>query len=82
VEYDRWWFTDIAMSSTGQYQTTVGGRYDDSCGSAADQRHAIYISSDYGNTWTSVESGCDRCWYGVAVSSTGQYQTAVGAKQF
>ncbi len=50
-------------SETGKYQTAVvnGGQ--------------IYVSSDYGNTWTAKDS--DRGWMGVSISSTGQYQTAV-----
>ncbi|MCX6665348.1 MAG: hypothetical protein NT038_04720, partial [Euryarchaeota archaeon] len=35
----------------------------------------IYISTDYGNTWTAKDT--TRNWNGVAMSSNGQYQTAV-----
>ena len=35
----------------------------------------IYISNDYGNTWT--QKGSSQYWYGVAIDSTGKYQTAV-----
>jgi hypothetical protein len=52
------------MSSDGKYQTAVvyiGGQ--------------IYISSDYGNTWTAKES--IRNWFSVCMSSDGKYQTAV-----
>jgi hypothetical protein len=56
------WYS-VSQSSSGQYQTAVVyGGY-------------IYISSDYGNTWTQKESS--RNWYGVSLSSSGQYQTAV-----
>ena len=50
-------------ADSGQYQTAVvrGGQ--------------IYISNDYGNTWTPKESS--RNWVGISVSSTRQYQTAV-----
>ena len=34
----------------------------------------IYISSDFGVTWSQRDS--DRAWNGISVSSTGQYQTA------
>ena len=53
----------VSVSSTGQYQTAVANNA------------LIYISNDYGNTWTTTDSV--RNWYGVSVSSTGQYQTAV-----
>jgi hypothetical protein len=52
---------NVAMSSSGQYQTAlVGGAGN------------IYLSNDYGNTWninTGVSNGID-----VAISSSGQYQ--------
>jgi hypothetical protein len=56
-------WTSVAMSTSGQYQTAVRD---------SDQ---IYISSDYGTTWTAVDSS--RAWSGVSMSSTGQYQTSV-----
>ncbi len=61
-----WNFNNITVASTGgktgQYQTAVV------------PNGQIYVSSDYGNTWTAKES--NRNWYGVSISSTGQYQTA------
>ncbi len=58
----RFW-SGIAMSSDGQYQTAVvNGGY-------------IYVSVDYGDTW--IFKGSCQHWKGVAMSSTGQYQTAV-----
>ena len=47
----------------GKYQTTVvnGGQ--------------IYISSNYGQTWTATEG--NRGWYGISMSANGQYQSAV-----
>jgi photosystem II stability/assembly factor-like uncharacterized protein len=56
----------LAMSYNGQYQTIVSEN--------------IYLSSDYGRTWTdsSTPNGLDdRNWEGIAMSSTGRYQTAI-----
>ncbi len=57
------YWTGIAVSSDGQRQTAVsnGGQ--------------IYISTNYGATWTETET--NRNWNAVAMSSTGQYQTAL-----
>ncbi|MDD3292612.1 MAG: FISUMP domain-containing protein [Candidatus Pacebacteria bacterium] len=68
-EYRPW--SGISMSSTGQYQTAVT-RWTPISDSE------IYISSDYGATWTMVKSTSELGWFDVDVSSTGQYQTAVG----
>jgi hypothetical protein len=61
--YPNGTFYTVAMSKTGQYQTTAlyGG--------------LLFTSSDYGVTWTSRASALN--WYSVSLSSTGQYQTAV-----
>ncbi|MEI8344311.1 MAG: hypothetical protein WCF93_05165, partial [Candidatus Moraniibacteriota bacterium] len=56
-------WSGIAMSSTGQYQTAVGWG------------ERIYVSSDYGDTWTPKDSVRD--WVSVAMSSDGSRQTAV-----
>ena len=55
------------MSSDGKYQTVIinGG-----LGTAG-----IYVSINYGNTWTAKES--NRYWYSISMSSDGKYQTAV-----
>ena len=58
----------LAISYNGQYQTIVSEH--------------IYISTDYGSTWTKSnlqndDVFDDRNWEGVAMSSTGQYQTAI-----
>jgi len=53
----------ISLSSTGQYQTATecnGGQ--------------LWISNDYGQTWSAKQSG--RLWYAVSLSSSGQYQSA------
>ena len=57
------YWSGIAVSSNGQRQTAVsnGGQ--------------IYISTDYGATWTGT--GTNRNWNAVAMSSDGQYQTAL-----
>jgi hypothetical protein len=51
------------MSSNAQYQT------------AADYGGLLYVSTDYGNTWSGKDS--NRNWYSVSISSNGVYQTAV-----
>jgi hypothetical protein len=56
---------DIAMSSSGQYQTALA--YHDK----------VYTSSDYGEHWTQQFSDANRYWVGVAMSSNGALQTAV-----
>lgn len=65
----RFW-TCIAVSSNGQYQTAVAA------GSEGDN---IWISKDYGATWTQTDS--PRKWTSVAMSSDGRYQTAVEGGQ-
>jgi photosystem II stability/assembly factor-like uncharacterized protein len=64
-------FYDIAISYDGQYQTAIGltGGY-----------RYPYISSDYGNTWlrnTGVNNSNRRNWTAVAISNSGQHQSAV-----
>ncbi|NCA18129.1 MAG: hypothetical protein EBS90_14005, partial [Betaproteobacteria bacterium] len=56
------------MSASGQYQTAnATGDY-------------IYISSDYGQTWTQDTSvGSTKSWNRVAISASGQYQVAVSS---
>lgn len=55
-------WSGIALSSTGQYQTAIANS------------GYIYISSNYGKTWTAKSNSLPLS--GVAVSETGQYQTA------
>ncbi|NCA18041.1 MAG: hypothetical protein EBS90_13540, partial [Betaproteobacteria bacterium] len=53
------------MSASGQYQT------------ANSSANYIYISSDYGNSWTQDTSvGSTKSWNRVAISASGQYQVA------
>ncbi|HRY36901.1 MAG TPA: hypothetical protein P5230_03445, partial [Candidatus Magasanikbacteria bacterium] len=57
----------VSISANGKYQTAV-------VGSATDWDY-IYISSDYGNTWSA--KGKSTRWSDVAMSSDGKYQSAV-----
>ena len=73
--------TCVAMSSSGQYQTALGG-----CLNTTNKSTGIYISSDYGATWSATAKmkttgalfiiSFNIDWSTVAVSSSGQYQTA------
>jgi hypothetical protein len=56
-------WTAVSISSSGQYQTAVvnGGK--------------IYVSIDFGNTWTATGSILN--WSSVSVSASGKHQTAV-----
>ena len=56
-------WVSCALSSNGNYQAICGKN-----------SGALYISSDYGVSWTNVQSGE---WYSVSMSATGQYITAV-----
>ena len=57
------WVNSVALSASGQYQTAVV--YGDN----------IYISTDYGASWTLKATSQN--WQSVSVSASGQYQTAV-----
>ena len=83
--YSSYTFTyKISMSASGQYQTVVStsfgyGQYDG---------YIIYISSDYGSTWTSNTINIDnnpqtsKFWSSVSVSASGKYQTAVASDEY
>ena len=61
------WWNSVAISGDGKYQTAVskvGNAY-------------IYVSSDYGITWTAMTDAGSRYWSAVAISGDGKYQTAV-----
>jgi len=58
----RSWYM-ISLSATGQYQ------------SACDNAGFIYISNNYGVTWT--QTATSQGWRAISISSSGQYQTAV-----
>ena len=51
-------------------KTSISGKYQ----TAVDDGSYIYVSSDYGETWT--QKGIAAGWSGVAMNGTGQYQTA------
>jgi len=56
---------NIAISSTGQYQTVI-----------IDQGNTIYTSSNYGVNWSARTTSSSEYWRSICVSSTGQYQSA------
>ena len=55
---------DIAIGSTGQYQAAVS-------------YNNLYLSSNYGTTWTENTSAGSRNWNSIAISSNGQFITAI-----
>lgn len=65
---DKNW-VGIAMSSDGKYQ------------SAIDSGGKIYISSDYGNNWNTVNNSNlnGKIWGSISSSATGQYRTVLEA---
>jgi len=62
-------FRSIAVSSDGRYQITAVGDYGPNNG-------YVYVSNDYGNTWTPRITDTIRLWRGVAISADGKYQVA------
>jgi hypothetical protein len=70
----------VSVSSTGRHQTATSS----GPGESDDKPGGIYISSDFGATWTEVSSAFKKLlWTSVSMSSTGQYQTAcVGSESF
>ena len=62
-------FRSVAVSSDGRYQITAVGDYGAANG-------YVYVSNDYGNTWTPRITDTIRSWRGVAISADGKYQTA------
>ena len=56
----------VAVSASGLYQIATG---------SPEEGRPIYLSSDYGVSWNVVNSNLAR-WQGVALSSSGKYQTA------
>lgn len=55
------------MSASGQYQTAV----------AQTNSPTVYISSNYGVTWTQNTPLPGNYWNSVAISASGQYQVAI-----
>jgi len=56
---------NIAISSTGQYQTVI-----------FDLSNNILVSSNYGISWSNRTTSSSEYWRSICVSSTGQYQSA------
>jgi len=61
---------DVAMSSDGRIQTVACGAHS----IFMDLPDYLYVSYDYGVTWTA--KGSSQCWCGIAMSSNGRIQTA------
>ena len=66
------YFSAITMSTSAQYQVVVANSGTDGVGYTA-----VYLSSDYGNTWSSPSPTITSDFTSVAISSTGQYITMV-----
>jgi len=66
-EWDDHNWMGVDMSSDGKYQ------------SAVEVTGEIYISIDYGVSWTKIDEAVvtDKQWQGISVSASGQYQTAI-----
>jgi len=60
-------FNGITISSTGQYQATVV------------YNNFIYVSNDFGKKWIAVTNTTQQ-FFGISMSSSGQYITAVTSK--
>jgi photosystem II stability/assembly factor-like uncharacterized protein len=63
-------FRSVAVSSDGRYQIVAVNDY------TSTAIGYIYVSNDYGNTWTPRVTDTNRAWKGVAISADGKYQTA------
>jgi hypothetical protein len=62
--------SSIAMSASGQYQV-IGY-------STSGTKYKLFLSSDYGATWTVANNSPVINWTKVSISSTGQYLSATG----
>ena len=65
----------VSLSASGQYQTAVSIT-DPGVGGDGGGPEYIYVSTDFGNTWTQSNSP-EKKWFSVSLSDSGQYQTAV-----
>ena len=63
----------VAVTPTGQYQVAVNTYNYDNIDVA------MMVSNDYGNTWSNSLSQPSNNLLGIAISSTGQYQTVFDA---
>jgi photosystem II stability/assembly factor-like uncharacterized protein len=64
-------WTDVAISNNGRYITVVSFT-----GGPCNNCKGIYVSNDYGQTWTEVIGAGS--WFRVSMSDNGQYQTVAG----
>jgi hypothetical protein len=69
--------TYVSLSASGQYQTVTGFFVPPTLDAPPIAGDFIYVSSDFGVTWTKSNS-LQNMWYCVSLSASGQYQTAVG----
>jgi len=70
-------FTYVSLSASGQYQTVTGIFAPPTLDAPPIMGDFIYVSSDFGVTWTQSNS-LQKIWYCVSLSASGQYQTAAG----
>ena len=68
---------DIEISSTGQYQVAVvGGNLTNGSNNATDVTGNVWISTNYGVTWTEkVVGGGVQCWISAMISGDGSIMT-------
>lgn len=68
---------DIEISSTGQYQiAVVGGNSTNGTAAATDVTGNVWISTNYGVTWTEkVVGGGVQCWISAMISGDGSIMT-------
>ena len=66
----------ISLSASGQYQIAI---YEKRQGGGSDAflPTYMYISTDFGNTWTQSQNASEKTWTYVSLSASGQHQTAV-----
>ena len=62
----------VSVSSTGQYQTAIA---------KGEPNGNVYLSPDYGRTWTPTNTGAsaNSIWSSVSMNATGQYQVVTVA---
>jgi photosystem II stability/assembly factor-like uncharacterized protein len=66
----------ISLSASGQYQIAIYQKRQDG-GSDILLPTYMYISTDFGNTWTQSQNADEKSWQSVSLSASGQHQTAV-----
>ena len=65
-------YTGAAMTAEGRYQVVARNTWESGSGELS-----LYISDDFGQTWTLLYDTYDGGWTDVAMSSDGKYITAV-----